>query len=84
MGTRFENLSIGLLLILPGLYLLWYAAGHPEFYRERRWEKWSNRAYILALLFGLLNRMGGPAAVKRAFQIFALTCIAMGIWAAWN
>ena len=82
MSDSSTNIGIGLLLILPGLYLLWYAHGHPDFYREKRWEKWHGRAAILGALFSLICRFGGAASVKRAFQLFALLSIGVGVWAA--
>ena len=82
MADSAENFLIGLILILPGIYLLWYAQGHPDFYREKRWEKWRGRAYLLGLLFRLICRYGGTDSVKWAFQLFAALCISIGIWAA--
>jgi hypothetical protein len=76
-----ENIFTGLILIFPGIYLLWYANGHPDFYREKHWEKWRGRAYLLGLLFKLICRYGGTTSVKGAFRLFALLCIGAGIWA---
>lgn len=75
------DIGIGILVVLPGIWLLWYANGHPEFYREKRWEKWHGRAALLGMLFSLVSRFGGTEGVKLAFRIFAIFCIAVGIWA---
>ena len=75
------NLFIGLILILPGIYLLWYANGHTDFFRERRWEKWVNRqSALLNLLFRVVYRTGGINSVRYSFRLFALICIGVGIW----
>jgi hypothetical protein len=76
------NLLIGLILIFPGIYLLWYANGHADFYRDRRWEKWHGRAYLLSMFFSLVCRYGGIDAVRHGFRLFAVICIVVGIWAA--
>lgn len=79
--TAGTSLAIGVMVILPGLYLLWFAHEHPEFYHDRRWEKWTlNRAYLLGLIFKLICRYGGIKAVKYAFLLFAVLCIGTGIW----
>lgn len=77
------DLAIGLILIGPGVYLLWYANGHEQFYQEQRWKKWRGRAYLISIFFDLIFRYGGIGAVKRGFRLFALACIAIGIWAIW-
>jgi len=81
MNKDYTDLFVGLILILPGTYLLWYANGHPDFYRERRWEKWNGRAYLLSILFSLVCRYRGNDGVKQSFRLFAITCIVVGIWA---
>jgi hypothetical protein len=80
MIKDYTNVFLGLILILPGIYLLWYANGHADFYRERRWEKWHGRAYLLSIFFSLICRFGGIDSVKHSFRLFALTCIGVGIW----
>jgi hypothetical protein len=81
MNKDYTNLFIGLLLILPGIYLFWYAIGHPDFYREKRWEKWHGRAYLLSLFFSLICRYGGIETVRRSFLGFSILCIGIGAWA---
>jgi hypothetical protein len=82
MSDAVHSLAIGVILILPGLYLLWFANEHPEFYHERRWEKWTSRySILLGLIFRIICRYAGLKAVKHAFRIFAVLCIGMGIWA---
>ena len=75
------NLSLGLVLLLLGIFLLWYSSGHAEFYKEKRWERWSWRAAMLGLLFRLIFRFGGIGAVRISFQIFAAMCVCAGAWA---
>ncbi|MDI1320664.1 MAG: hypothetical protein PSW75_10805 [bacterium] len=79
-GNTF-NLLLGLTLILLGSFMLWYANAHPDFYTERRWERWRWRAALLGLLFRLIFRIGGSESVRWAFRLFALICIGVGIWA---
>ena len=84
METGSENLVIGLILLIPGLYLLWYALGHEEFFREKRWEKWQSiyfGARPLGILFSILSRHRGVRFVKQSFVAFALICIVTGLWA---
>lgn len=83
MIKDYTNLFIALILILPGTYLLWYANGHVVFYQERRWEKWKpwTRAYFLGILFNRISRYGGSNSVRHSFRLFAILCIAMGLWA---
>ena len=83
MIKDYTHLVIALILVLPGLYLLWYATGHDDFYRERRWEKWKPyaRAYFLGMLFSLISRYGGSNSVRHSFRLFAIARIGVGVWA---
>lgn len=81
MNDHTINLSIGLILVLLGCYLLWYSNGHSDFYREKRWERWTWRAAMLGLFFRLIFHYGGAGVVKRSFQIFAMLCVLVGTWA---
>ena len=81
MAKEPTSVVIGLILTLPGIYLFWYANGHPDFYNEKRWEKWHGRAYLLGMLFNLVCRYGGINSVKLSFRLFALICVGTGIWA---
>jgi hypothetical protein len=85
MSLNPDNVLIGLILILPGLYLFWYANEHPAFFEERRWEKWgiwggADSAFAGAI-FELVHRLGGPSAVRRSFKIIAIICLGVGLWA---
>ncbi len=74
-------LYTGLVLILPGLYLLWYAHGHADFYREKRWENWQGRAALVGLIIRVVFSWWGYQGVRLCFQLFALACIGVGVWA---
>jgi hypothetical protein len=83
MKDHADNIIIGLILLNPGIYLLWYASGHPNFYRDKRWENWSwfTRARGVGLLLTFIYRYGGAIAVKRSLQVFAVVCIGVWTWA---
>ncbi len=77
---------IGLILLIPGIYLLWFAYGREEFFREKRWENWKSRLILTHLLgpyllLSFLYRFGGARLVKCSFVTLALICIATGLWA---
>ena len=88
MSVNYENVVIGLILIIPAPYLFWYANGHPSFFEEHRWDKWDLfRSPHLAfpwLMFWLAYRWGGPGAARRSLKILAVVCLGVGLWAAFS
>ena len=91
---NYQNLLIGILVMLPGIYLLWFARTHPSFFEQRAWEKWrglpidplSYGTYSIPVgwILRLIFRCGGLNAVKWSLQLFGVACIGIGLWAAFS
>jgi len=90
MRQNYDNFVIALILIVPGLYLVWYATAHPAFFEQRRWEKWRvgpsvlGYAFLAGAVLRFIFRCGGLSAVRWSLQIFGIACLGVGIWAAFS
>jgi hypothetical protein len=68
------------LLLVPGLYLLWFAIQRKEFFRYELWRRWTGRAGLVALMLELPNRYGGPRCARFTLSLIACTIIFLGTW----
>ena len=75
-----ELWMIPALLLIPGIYLLWFAVKKKEFFRLEIWRRWTGRAGLVALLLDYPNRLCGPSGARVTLALVACTIIFLGAW----
>lgn len=68
------------LLLLPGIYLLWFAIQKKEFFRQELWRRWTGRAGLIAAMLHFPNRFGGPNCARFTLGLLACTVIFLATW----
>ena len=68
------------LLLIPGIYLLWFAVNKKEFFRLELWRRWTGRAWFVAFFLEYPNRLCGPIGARLTLGIIACSIIFLGTW----
>ncbi|MET3871002.1 hypothetical protein J3R74_000872 [Puniceicoccus vermicola] len=68
------------LLLLPGIYLLWFTIRKREFFRLGLWKRWSGYPSLFAFLLEFPNRAYGPSGARIALGFVACCIIFLSGW----